>query len=158
MRFQEILRHFEMLAVLQLAINHVTFISTRYFSNGFVRYTGNHITGCQSTISTAYRFSSAFKVGPCGLSHSCEIDCLQSINKAMISIVSSQKGPTRHAYAWQIGPFWQDTLDIWISAKVASRMFQPSLGLIFPCGWIKIAGNNHLEISRWSNAIIGVLD
>ena len=22
------------------------------------------------------------------------------------------KGPTRHAYAWQIGPFWQDTLDI----------------------------------------------
>ena len=23
-----------------------------------------------------------------------------------------QKGPTRHAYAWQIGPFWQDTLDI----------------------------------------------
>ena len=24
--------------------------------------------------------------------------------------VSYQKGPTRHAYAWQIGPFWQDTL------------------------------------------------
>ena len=22
-----------------------------------------------------------------------------------------QKGPTRHAYAWQIGPFSQDTLD-----------------------------------------------
>ena len=30
-----------------------------------------------------------------------------------ISMVSCQKGPTRHAYAWQIGPFWQDTLDIW---------------------------------------------
>ena len=29
-----------------------------------------------------------------------------------ISRVSCQKGPTRHAYAWQIGPFWQDTLDI----------------------------------------------
>ena len=28
------------------------------------------------------------------------------------SRVSCQKGPTRHAYAWQIGPFWQDTLDI----------------------------------------------
>ena len=28
-----------------------------------------------------------------------------------ISMVSCQKGPTRHAYAWQIGPFWQDTLD-----------------------------------------------
>ena len=31
----------------------------------------------------------------------------------MISMVSCQKGPTRHAYAWQIGPFWKDTLDIW---------------------------------------------
>ena len=29
-----------------------------------------------------------------------------------ISRVSCQKGPTRHAYAWQIGPFWQDTLDL----------------------------------------------
>ena len=29
-----------------------------------------------------------------------------------ISIVSCQKGPTSHVYAWQIGPFWQDTLDI----------------------------------------------
>ena len=28
-------------------------------------------------------------------------------------MVSCQKGPTRHAYAWQIGPFWQDTLDIY---------------------------------------------
>ena len=31
----------------------------------------------------------------------------------IISRVSCQKGPTRHAYAWQIGPFWQDALDIW---------------------------------------------
>ena len=29
-----------------------------------------------------------------------------------ISRVSCQKGPTRHAYAWQIGRFWQETLDI----------------------------------------------
>ena len=29
-----------------------------------------------------------------------------------ISRVSSQKGPTRQTYACQIGPFWQDTLDI----------------------------------------------
>ena len=28
------------------------------------------------------------------------------------STVSCQKGPTRHAYAWQIGPFWQDTLEL----------------------------------------------
>ena len=26
-----------------------------------------------------------------------------------ILMVSCQKGPTRHANAWQIGPFWQDT-------------------------------------------------
>ena len=26
-------------------------------------------------------------------------------------MVSYQKSPTCHAYAWQIGPFWQDTLD-----------------------------------------------
>ena len=30
-------------------------------------------------------------------------------------MVSCQKGPTRHAYAWQIGPFWQDTLDVLVS-------------------------------------------
>ena len=28
-----------------------------------------------------------------------------------MTMVSCQKGPTRHAYAWPIGPFWQDTLD-----------------------------------------------
>ena len=33
--------------------------------------------------------------------------------------VSCQKGPTRHAYAWQIGPMWQDALDIYVSAVVA---------------------------------------
>ena len=27
-------------------------------------------------------------------------------------MLSCQKGPIRHAYAWQIGPFGQDTLDI----------------------------------------------
>ena len=29
-----------------------------------------------------------------------------------ISMVPCQKGPTRHAYAWQIGPFGQDTIDM----------------------------------------------
>ena len=28
------------------------------------------------------------------------------------SMVSCQKGPTRHAYAWQIGPFGQDTFEL----------------------------------------------
>ena len=27
-------------------------------------------------------------------------------------MVSCQKGPTCHAYAWQIGPFWQDTHEL----------------------------------------------
>ena len=27
-------------------------------------------------------------------------------------MVSCQKGRTRHAYAWQIGPFWQDTHEV----------------------------------------------
>ena len=27
-------------------------------------------------------------------------------------MVSCQKGPTRHAYAWQVAPFWQNTLDL----------------------------------------------
>ena len=31
-----------------------------------------------------------------------------------MSRVSCQKGPTRHAYTWQIGPFWQDTLDMYV--------------------------------------------
>ena len=38
--------------------------------------------------------------------------CLLSLS--CISSVSCQKGPTRHAHAWQIGPFWQDTLDMWL--------------------------------------------
>ena len=33
------------------------------------------------------------------------------------SMVSYQKGPTRHAYAWQIGPFWQDTLDCHVHTR-----------------------------------------
>ena len=39
-----------------------------------------------------------------------------------ISRVSCQKGPTRHAYAWRIGPFWQDTLDI--------RTWMPQAGIL----------------------------
>ena len=33
-------------------------------------------------------------------------------SKTPTSRVSCQKGPTRYAYAWQIGIFWQDTLGI----------------------------------------------
>ena len=47
-----------------------------------------------------------------------------------ISRVSFQKGLTRHAYAWQIGPFWQDTLDIGVIAVPVSlidRVLTPTL-------------------------------
>ena len=44
-------------------------------------------------------------------------------------------GPTRHAYTWQIGPFWQDTLDIFelklIMVEVAGILMyapQPNYG------------------------------
>ena len=43
-------------------------------------------------------------------------------------MVSYQKGPTRHAYAWQIGPFWQDTLDI----TTPYCTVHPIITLIFP--------------------------
>ena len=35
-----------------------------------------------------------------------------SFSNAQNSRVSCQKGPTRHAYTWRVGPFWQDTLEI----------------------------------------------
>ena len=38
------------------------------------------------------------------------------------SRVSCQKGPTRHAYAWQKGAFWQDTLELWISRLMKLHM------------------------------------
>ena len=38
---------------------------------------------------------------------------LYLIHTDLISMVSCQKDPARHAYAWQIGPYWQDTLDMY---------------------------------------------
>ena len=45
-----------------------------------------------------------------------------------LSMVSCQKGPTRHAYAWQIGPFWQDTLVISMvetASLIPMEIFRP---------------------------------
>ena len=39
-------------------------------------------------------------------------------NHLHISMVSCRNGPTRHAYAWLIGPFWQDTLDMYVCMYV----------------------------------------
>ena len=38
-------------------------------------------------------------------------------SKDHISRVSCQKGPTRHAYEWQIGPFSQGTLELWLKCS-----------------------------------------
>ena len=51
----------------------------------------------------------------------------------MTSRVSCQKGPTRHAYAWQIGPFWQDTLDVSVFADFTVCHLQHQLSTVFRC-------------------------
>ena len=70
-------------------------------------------------------------------------------NRLHISMVSCRNGPTRHAYAWLIGPFWQDTLDMYVCmyvcmyacmyvsiyvcmcARMSSAAWHMSLGLCF---------------------------
>ena len=37
-------------------------------------------------------------------------------------MLSCQKGPAHHAYAWQIGPFWQDALNIKASGNPQREM------------------------------------
>ena len=43
-----------------------------------------------------------------------------------ISMVSCQKGPTRHASAWQLGPFW-DTLDISLRKSSAKSIWEANV-------------------------------
>ena len=42
-----------------------------------------------------------------------------------ILMVSCQKGPTCHAYPWQIGPFWQDTLNMFTCSQLALSTCRP---------------------------------
>ena len=46
--------------------------------------------------------------------------------------MSCQKGPTHHACAWQIGPFWQDTLGICFSALIIHCFRQWIVSYIVP--------------------------
>ena len=64
-------------------------------------------------------------------------------------MVSCQKGPTRHAYAWQIGPFWQDTLDD-ISLKLPI-MFEllPHLYSCFGCVTLGVKLLNVVFTEYW---------
>ena len=58
------------------------------------------------------------------------------------SRVSCQKGPTRHAYAWQIGPFGQDTLTLWARPRWPGFVYVPNgckLHLVLPNGnWVHV--------------------
>ena len=46
-------------------------------------------------------------------------------------MVSCQKGPTRHANARQIGPFWQDTLDVTVVPMEQMRFIAVLVTLLF---------------------------
>ena len=52
------------------------------------------------------------------------------------------RGPYSHAYAWQMGPFWQDTLDVWCTLW-ASSPDQPAFRASF-----SLFGTNWLQINR----------
>ena len=42
-------------------------------------------------------------------------------------IVGILPTPTRHAYACQIGPFWQDTLDIYYNSPLRQYAYSPNI-------------------------------
>ena len=42
------------------------------------------------------------------------------------------KGPTCHAYAWQIGPFWQDTLDM-----LSICCINVALNVLYYMSWLR---------------------
>ena len=66
------------------------------------------------------------------------------------SKVSCQKGPTRHAYAWQIGPFWQDTLDISLSTWSGKRLICMWVFLhIFISHSVLQSGGYHTCLHAW---------
>ena len=64
-----------------------------------------------------------------------------------MSRVFCKKGPTRHVYAWQIGPFWQDTLDV----KFTWDLF-PTCDYILTFDF-KIAAINHIVFQYLSLSI-----
>ena len=56
-----------------------------------------------------YKNIVVLKITGHGVKHDFNLSCI--IDRP-ISMASCLKGPTHHAYAWQIEPFSQDTLDI----------------------------------------------
>ena len=75
-------------------------------SNGF---TDSHIVDFRNTINIFYKINNGTR------------NKIHDISRA-----SCQKGPTRHAYAWQIGPFWQDTLDL-LPLQIHHHAYTPDI-------------------------------
>ena len=66
-----------------------------------------YILNCSDETEKAFAFSAILKAKTLQV-----VEILPCGRWRHILMVSCQKGPTRHAYAWQIGPFWQDTLNL----------------------------------------------
>ena len=94
--------------MLGLKLNHINKRGPRcgLVSNGF---TDSHIVDYRNTVNIFYKINNGTR------------------NKIHdISRVSCQKGPSRHAYAWQIGPFWQDTLDL-LPLQIHHHAYTPDI-------------------------------
>ena len=69
-----------------------------------------------------------FQIVEIGTARSAQCDL--GLTRWVMSMVSCQKGPTCHAYAWQIGPFWQDTLDVSNSPRGDTAYMKVAVGLL----------------------------
>ena len=94
-------------------LSSLTIISKRFYSKAMVRkHLGLGSLNLRSLISLLRNF--CFLLSSSNRFHIWWVSSQLSCNGiCQISMVSCQKGPTRHAYSWQIGPFWQDTINIW---------------------------------------------
>ena len=80
-----------------------------------------------------------------------------------ISMVSCQKGPNRHAYACQIGPLWQDTLNMmldvigyWIPTEISSLVGFHSIVCTWSCK-LNISTYVNRPISRYYRHLVAVM-
>ena len=66
----------------------------------------------------------------CGVEYHQSIQIFDDDDLALmwrISRVSCQKGPICHAYAWRVGPFWQDTIDMKVLFLVCAFAYLVSI-------------------------------
>ena len=112
------------IGVLEFKAQKMSYERPVKFMGGLVQICSNSIASAQwsySSLALSHRFYT-FKASKeavvlentdlCMNSGTFLTDTKQGNMFTLTSMVSCQKGPSRHAYAWQIGPFWQDTLDM----------------------------------------------